>query len=451
MRQSPYFPFINAYLSHIFLPLVRRSPLESTEQPWVEPGVEMARLIQKLSPLMVTKLTKPGYHGDGAGLWLQVSPSRSKSWLFRFAKGGRERQMGLGSIHAITLAEARELARDCRRHLLAGRDPIEVRKGARAAHQLMDSRRVTFDQCAKGYIAAHRDSWKSSKHAAQWTSTLAAYASPLIGALPVAEVDTALVVKVLSPIWQSKTETASRLRGRIESILDWASTSQYRQGENPARWRGHLENLLAKPAKLAKVVHHPALPWQYIGLFMADLRKRQGIAARAVEFAILTATRSGEVRGATWEEVEANVWTIPSNRMKAGKEHRVPLSSAVMTLLQETPRMDRLIFPGTKKNTALSDMSLTSVLRRMNRSDITIHGFRSTFRDWCAESVANSFPREVCEHALAHSLPDKVEAAYRRGDLLQKRTLLMQAWADYCGSIPAKDSATPMLGISTEL
>lgn len=408
----------------------------------------MARLIQKLSPLMVTKLTKPGYHGDGAGLWLQVSPSGSKSWLFRFAKGGRERQMGLGSIRDVTLTEAREFARDCRRHLLAGRDPIEERKGARTAQHLLDSRRVTFDQCANGYIAAHRDSWKSSKHAAQWTSTLSTYASPIIGTLPVAEVDTALVVKVLSPIWQCKTETASRLRGRIESILDWASTSQYRQGENPARWRGHLEHLLAKPAKLARVVHHPALPWQHIGTFIADLRKRQGIAARAVEFAILTATRSGEVRGATWEEVEGNVWTIPSNRMKAGKEHRVPLSSAAMAVLQETPRLDQLIFPGTKKNASLSDMSLTSVLRRMNRDDITVHGFRSTFRDWCAESVANSFPREICEHALAHSLPDKVEAAYRRGDLLEKRVLLMQAWADFCEIIPVKDNVTPIRGFS---
>ena len=413
----------------------------------------MARQRDRLTALKVDRLKALGLHADGGGLYLQIKAAGARSWIFRYRTGGRTtpRDMGLGSAADVSLADARRKADSYRDALRDGIDPIDARKRADAAAVMDAAKAIRFKDCATAYIASQKDGWRNTKHAAQWTSTLAAYASPLIGALPVAEVDTALVVKVLSPIWQSKTETASRLRGRIESILDWASTSQYRQGENPARWRGHLENLLAKPAKLAKVVHHPALPWQYIGLFMADLRKRQGIAARAVEFAILTATRSGEVRGATWEEVEANVWTIPSNRMKAGKEHRVPLSSAVMTLLQETPRMDRLIFPGTKKNTALSDMSLTSVLRRMNRSDITIHGFRSTFRDWCAESVANSFPREVCEHALAHSLPDKVEAAYRRGDLLQKRTLLMQAWADYCGSIPAKDSATPMMGISTEL
>ncbi len=253
-----------------------------------------------------------------------------------------------------------------------------------------------------------------------------------------AAVDTALVVKVLGPIWQTKTETATRLRGRIESILDWATVSLYRQGDNPARWRGHLENLLADPGRVARVVHHPALPWQETGTFMAALRKQAGIAARAAEFAILTATRSDEVRGATWAEIDlaARLWVIPGERMKAGREHRVPLSGAALALLNTMPRFGDLIFPGRQHGKALSDMSLTAVLRRMGRRDITIHGFRSTFRDWCAESVANAFPREVCEHALAHSLPDKVEAAYRRGELIEKRTMLMQAWADYCASIP---------------
>lgn len=267
--------------------------------------------------------------------------------------------------------------------------------------------------------------------------TVNTYASPVIGALPVATVDTALVVKVLSPIWQSKTETATRLRGRIESILDWATVSKYRQGDNPARWRGHLENLLANPHKLAKVEHHPALPWQDMGAFMAALRKQEGIAAKAVEFAILTAARSGEVRAATWAEIDfdAGIWTVPAEHMKMNREHRVPLSKAAVVLLKAMPRMGELIFPGAKEGKPLSDMSLTSVLRRMERRDITVHGFRSSFRDWCAESVANAFPREVCEHALAHSLPDKVEAAYRRGDLIEKRVLLMQAWADYCTTI----------------
>ncbi|MFC5460726.1 tyrosine-type recombinase/integrase [Massilia niabensis] len=265
---------------------------------------------------------------------------------------------------------------------------------------------------------------------------LATYASPVIGALPVADVDTDLVVKVLSPIWGARTETATRVRGRIESILDWATVSKFRQGDNPARWRGHLENLLANPNKIAPVKNHPALPWREVPAFMTLLAQCQGTAARAAEFTILTAARSGEVRGASWKEVDmkAKVWTIPAGRMKARKEHRVPLSTAAMTLLATIPHRDGLIFPGRSESVALSDMSLTAVLRRMGRSDITIHGFRSSFRDWCAEVVGNSFPREVCEHALAHSLPDGVEAAYRRGDLLEKRVMLMQAWANYCYS-----------------
>ena len=247
-------------------------------------------------------------------------------------------------------------------------------------------------------------------------------------------VDTDLVVKILNPIWQTKTETATRLRGRIESVLGWATTSKFRQGDNPARWRGHLENLLSSPNKIAKVRHHPALPWQELGRFMVDLRAREGVAARAAEFAILTATRSGEVRNATWAEFGAGLWVIPAARMKMGREHRIPLPSAAVELLEKMPRLGDLVFPGTKKDKPLSDMSLSAVLRRMERNDITVHGFRSTFRDWCSESVANSFPREVCEHALAHSLPDKIEAAYRRGDLIEKRTLLMQAWSDYCAT-----------------
>jgi integrase len=263
---------------------------------------------------------------------------------------------------------------------------------------------------------------------------LATYASPLIGELPVADVDTDLIVKVLSPIWGTKTETATRLRGRTEFILDWATVSKFRQGDNPARWRGHLENLLANPNKIAPVQNHPALPWREIPAFIAALAKREGVAARATEFAILTAVRSAEVRGAAWEEVDldAKLWTIPASRMKAGKEHRVPLSTSAIALLAAITCRDGLVFPGRSNAAALSDMSLTAVHRRMGRSDITVHGFRSSFRDWCAEAVSNSFSREVCEHALAHSLSDRVEAAYRRGDLLEKRVMLMQAWAEYC-------------------
>lgn len=413
----------------------------------------MARMIEKLSTLAVNNAKNVGYVGDGAGLWLQVSKSGkdkngqdtyAKSWIFRFTINGKQREMGLGAVHTVTLAEARAKAKECRLLMLDGKDPLDTRKAIRLAEALERAKMMTFDQCASAYIAAHRSGWKNAKHASQWENTLATYASPVIGALPVAAVDTSLVVKVLSPIWLTKTETATRLRGRIESILGWATTSGFREGDNPARWRGHLENLLASPNKTAKVVHHPALPWQEIGSFMAEVRQREGFAARAVEFAILTASRSGEVRGATWNEIDSGLWIIPGSRMKMGKEHRVPLSTAAQKLLAGMPRLGDLVFPGTKHNSQLSDMSLTAVLRRMERKDITVHGFRSTFRDWCAESVANSFPREVCEHALAHSLPDKIEAAYRRGDLIEKRTLLMQAWADYCSTIPTKVEATPI-------
>lgn len=402
----------------------------------------MARLVEKLTPLAVGKLTKPGYYGDGAGLWLQVSPSGSKSWIFRFTLTGKQREMGLGAVHTVNLTEARAKAKECRQLLLEGKDPLDARRSIKQAEALERAKAMTFDQCAEAYIAAHRASWKNAKHADQWASTIATYASPIFGSLPVAEIDTGLVVKALGAIWESKTETATRLRGRIEKILDWATVSKYRQGENPARWRGHLENLLANPNKIAKVEHHAALPWREIGGFMVSLREQAGVAARALEFAILTAARSGEVRGATWAEIDldAGLWIIPAERMKMGKEHRVPLVAAATSLLKGLPREGELVFPGAKENTALSDMSLTAVLRRMKRTDITVHGFRSTFRDWCAEST--NFPREVCEHALAHSLPDKVEAAYRRGDLLDKRVQLMKAWADYCAKPQAEASVT---------
>ncbi|MGK5020778.1 tyrosine-type recombinase/integrase [Janthinobacterium sp. LB2P10] len=408
----------------------------------------MARTVEKLSALAVSKAKTPGYLGDGAGLYLQISKSGTKSWIFRFTFSGKQREMGLGAAHTIGLGDARVKARECRALLLTGKDPLEARNAEKLADALERAKMITFDQCAAAYIAAHRSGWKNIKHASQWENTLATYAGPIIGALPVAAVDTGLVVKVLSPIWQEKTETATRLRGRIESILDWATVSKYRVGENPARWRGHLDNLLADPGKLGRVKHHPALPWQDVGGFMKELRQRDGMSARAVEFAILTAARSGEVRGAVWEEIDLDcaLWTIPAVRMKAGREHRIPLSAEAVALLKQMPRVEKHVFPGSKRATPLSDMSLTAVLRRMDRNDITVHGFRSTFRDWCSESVANSFPREVCEHALAHSLPDKVEAAYRRGDLLEKRILLMQVWSNYCNSVPVVASVTAIHG-----
>jgi integrase len=394
----------------------------------------MGHLVKKLSAKLVENLSSPGYYGDGDGLWLQIAKGGSKSWIFRFTIAGKAREMGLGGLNAVSLSIARERAGQCRLLLSEGKDPIVARNAARTSDALRTSRLKTFDQCAAAYISAHRASWKNPKHIAQWESTLANYASPVFGALPVSDVDTDLVVKVLRPIWNVKTETAVRLRGRIESILDWATVSKYRSGDNPARWRGHLENLLADPNKIAPVVNFPALPWREIAAFMQDLRAREGVAARAVEFAILTACRSGEVRGAAWVEIDLaeKVWIVPAARMKAGKEHRVPLSKQAMALLLQLPRDGAFVFPGRDKDSILSDMSLTAVLRRMGRGDITVHGFRSTFRDWCAEAVGNAFAREVCEHALAHSLPSKVEAAYRRGDLFDKRVPLMQAWADYC-------------------
>jgi len=396
----------------------------------------MASRINKLSAILVGRLDKPGYHGDGGGLWLQVSRSGSKSWIFRYMRDGRSHEMGLGSCITVDLAGARAKARACRQMLLDGVDPLGQRRDARRAHALDEAKRITFDECAAAYIDAHRGSWKNAKHVAQWENTIATYASPLIGGLPVAAVDTDLVVKVLRPIWRNKTETAVRLRGRIEAILGWATVSKFRQGDNPARWRGHLDNLLANPNKIAPVKNHPALPWRDVGGFMDELRACEGVAARAIEFTILTACRSGEVRGARWSEIDlvAKVWTIPAGRMKAGKEHRVPLSIAAMVLLKSLERVGDVVFPGRGKDLPLSDMSLTAVLRRMGHGDITVHGFRSTFRDWCSEEASNAFSREVCEHALAHSLPDKVEAAYRRGDLFEKRVTLMQAWASYCAA-----------------
>lgn len=400
-----------------------------------------------MSALAVRRAEKPGYYGDGGGLYLQVSAAGTKSWIFRYTLNKKSREMGLGSLNTITLAQAREKAKAHRASLIDGIDPLETRNAAKLAIALEQAKTVTFDYCAQEYIAAHRSSWKREQHARHWERSIKNFASPIIGSMPVAAVDTALIVKVLQPIWQVKTETASKLRGRIESILDWATVSHFRSGDNPARWRGHLEHLLADPSQIARVTHYPALPWQEIGGFMVDLRQCGGVAARALEFGILTAARSGEVRGARWDEIDfdAAIWTVPEQRMKAGREHRVPLSTAALALIKSMPRVEDLVFPGMRKGVGLSDMTVTAVLRRMGRGDITVHGFRSTFRDWCAESTANSFPREVCEHALAHKLPDKVEAAYRRGDLIEKRKVLMQVWADYCNTIP---NAAPVIAIS---
>jgi integrase len=396
----------------------------------------MARAVGRLSSLAFGRLKDPGMYPDGGGLYLQISRLGGRSWLFRFKAGGRERWMGLGPASLIGLAEARRLAEECRRQRLAGIDPIEARRAGRDKERLEAAKAVTFQACAESYITAHQAGWRNAKHGAQWSATLEAYAYPVFGDLPVQAVDTGMVVKVLEPIWAAKTETASRLRGRIEAVLDWATTRGHRQGENPARWRGHLENLLPAPTKVQKVRHHAALPYSEIGAFMADLQRQEGIAALALRFLILTAARTGEVLGARWDEIDTatRTWTVPAERMKGHREHRVPLSDAALEVLRQVGevRGGDFVFPGGKAGRPLSNMAMLTLLRRMERADLTAHGFRSTFRDWAAERT--DVAREVAEAALAHTIADKVEAAYRRGDLFAKRRQLMHAWARHCSA-----------------
>lgn len=396
--------------------------------------MERKRKAEKLTPIGVKQESRPGYHGDGNGLWLQVSASGTKSWVFRFTLHGKAREMGLGALHAFSLKEARERAAQCRKLLADGKDPLADRQARQQAEKLEAAKVMTFSECVDGYLAAHDKGWKNPKHRQQWRNTLSTYALPTIGAVSVNLIDTATIMKILDPLWLTKTETATRLRGRIESVLDWAAVREYRQGENPARWKGHLDQLLPARSKVQKVIHHAALPFAEMGGFMADLRQQPGMGARALEFCILTATRSGEVRGATWGEInlDAGMWTIPGERMKAKKAHRVPLVGRALEIVKEMQesRLDAFVFPGKKEGKGLSDMTLTAVLRRMERSDLTAHGFRSSFRDWTAEATA--YPREVCEMALAHTVSDAVEAAYRRGDLFTKRVRLMQDWAKWC-------------------
>ena len=412
----------------------------------------MARTIGKLTALVVDKSKRRGYYGDGGGLFLQVSVSGSKSWVFRFKEAGKLHEMGLGATHTIGLAEARERARECRRLRLDGIDPIEARKVARAQARLAAAKAVTFKNCAERYIASHQAGWRSLAHAAQWPSTLGRYVYPVFGSLPVQAIDVGLVLKALEPIWTAKPETAGRVRGRIESVLDWATSRGYRQGDNPARWRGHLENLLPTKSKVRRVKHHAALPYAEIGEFIAQLKQQEGVAAQALEFAILTAGRTGEVIGSRWSEISLaeRLWTIPAERMKAGKEHRVPLSDAARAILEQMQaiRQDDFVFPGGKTKRPISNMAMAMTLRRMGRDDLTVHGFRSTFRDWAAERT--DVPREVAEMALAHAVGDKVEAAYRRGDLFEKRRQLMDAWSRFC-TAPAGDETARMVSISDAL
>lgn len=407
----------------------------------------MGKKADELGAMQVARLTQPGLHfvGGVPGLILQVTTPEARSWVLRIRVGGRRRDMGLGGFDKVTLAQARVAARAAHAKVKEGIDPIDDGQAARSALKAAQLAALTFEQCAAQYIAAKSPEWKNAKHAQQWRNTLEQYAFPVIGPLLVRDVGLPQIRAVLDPIWAAKTETASRLRGRIESVLDWATVNQYRTGLNPARWRGHLDKVMAAPSKIMETGHHAALPVGDMGAFMARLRTAEGMGARALEFAILTAARSGEVRGATWAEVdlEGAVWTVPAGRMKAGKEHRVPLSAAAAKLLDALPRMagTDLVFPAAKGG-QLSDMTLTAVLRRMQVA-ATAHGFRSTFRDWCSERT--NYPRDVAEMALAHAIGDKVEAAYRRGDLFDKRRAMMTEWAAFCAKVePARGTVTPL-------
>lgn len=408
-----------------------------------------------LTSLAVSHLRTPGVHfvGGASGLALQVLKSGGRSWIFRYMLNGRRRDMGLGSFPEVSLDEARDLARIARKRVGEARnaepgalDPIEERKARKSAARAAEASSITFKECAARYIAAHEPGWRNPKHRAQWASTLKTYADPVIGRLAVGDVALPHILAIVEPIWTEKTETASRVRGRIESVLDWATVRKYRTGENPARWKGHLDNLLPARSKVARREHHAALPVNEIGAFIERLRMIGGQGAKALEFAILTAARSGEVRGATWSEIDldAKVWAVAADRMKAGREHRVPLSDAAIKILTDAPRMDGsdLVFVASRGG-QLSDMTLSAVLRRMDVGAVP-HGFRSTFRDWAAERTR--YPSEVAEMALAHTVANKVEAAYRRGDLFDKRRRFMNDWATFCSKVerPEGGSVTPM-------
>jgi integrase len=415
----------------------------------------MARIAKELGPLAVSRLTAPGLHAVGgvSGLYLQVLPPQmengkpvpgGRSWILRATIGGKRRDMGLGGFPSVTLAGARERARVARDKIDKGLDPIEERRAAKRALLADGAKGVTFEDAASSYMAAHEKSWRNAKHREQWTNTLKGLAYPHIGKLAVRDIEVAHVLKVLEPVWHTRTETASRLRGRIELVLDWATARGYRDGLNPARWRGHLDKMLPNPTKLKPGGHMAALPVTDLGAFMERLRAVGGQGARALEFLILTAARSGEVRGAAWAEIDLKdkVWTIPAARMKAGREHRVPLSPAAVSLLEDLPRMagTDLVFPSGRGG-MLSDRTLLAALRRMG-TDVTAHGFRSTFRDWCGEYT--NFPREVAEAALAHSVGDATEQAYRRADALEKRRKLMDAWAKFCAKSAAAGNVSPI-------
>jgi integrase len=410
----------------------------------------------KLSAIEVTKATGPAVLHDGGGLYLRVSPTSSKSWVFRFQLDGKRRDMGLGPFPDISLAEAREKATAHRKQRHHGVDPLDAKEAQRQAQLVSVAKGRTFRECASEFIEKNRPGWRNAKHQQQWVNTLATYAYPKLGELPVSAIDAGLVVQVLDPIWAEKPETASRLRGRIEAVLDAATVRGLRQGPNPAQWKGNLAHTLPARGKVRRVAHHAALAFDHMPDFLTALRCREGMSARALELAILTVARTGEALGARWGEIDlaAKIWTVPAERMKAGREHRVPLSDAALDVLEKVrplalmtdgePDPAAPVFPGPRRALPMSNMVLLMLLRRMGRSDLTAHGFRSTFSDWAAERTA--YPREVVEMALAHMVENKVERAYRRGDLFDKRRRLMADWAGFCEAPPVGNKVTPIRG-----
>jgi integrase len=403
--------------------------------------------IHRLSAVRLATLKKR-YNSDGGGLYFKVDGD-ARAWVFRYARYGRTHDMGGGPWPEVSLAAARKWAFECRQMLARGIDPLAQRNAERAAARVQDAKLITFDDAAEAYIATHANGWRGDKNIVQWRNSLKAHISPTLGRLPIHEIDTALVLRCLERIWVSTGPTAARLRGRIEAILDWAKVRGYRTGENPARWRGHLDHLLAAPTKVNRVTHRPALPYSDIGKFMDALGKQGGIAVNPLRFLILTAGRTAEVLHMTWAEVnlDERVWIVPGSRMKSAKEHRVPLSDAAIAILrgQQAIRRGDYVFEGGKAGRPLSPMSLLMLLRRMGRGDITAHGFRSCFRDWCAEQT--NVPNEVAEMALAHTIPSAVERSYRRGDLFQKRARLMDDWAKYATTPSAPDTTKVVVPI----
>jgi integrase len=396
----------------------------------------MPKRILEKTALEVSRLRTDGVYsvGGAPGLHLQIIGG-SRVWVFRYRFMHQRRRMGLGSYPAVSLAAAREAARQAIGLRDAGIDPLKARADEREAARLAIAKRLEFDQAAESFIKEHESTWRSLKHVQQWRNTLATYASPHFGTVPVSDIDQAMVLRALSPIWKTKTETASRLRGRIEQVLDWATAHGHRSGTNPARWRGQLEHILADPDKVAPVKHHEAVPFTQLPGVYQQIASVQGQSALALRFLILTAARSGEVRGMLWSEVDlkAALWIIPAARMKAGKEHRVPLSRQAVALLKGQTQVEHVehVFPSNRKG-PLSDMALTAVMRRHKLGAVP-HGFRSTFRDWAGEMTHH--PRDAVELCLAHTIDTKTEAAYRRADMLEKRTVIMQEWADFAHSV----------------